>query len=46
MLLVFVIDSFGFLTKSRLCNRFFLNLNGLFEGKVVSFNKNDNGSLV
>ena len=28
------------------CNRFFLNLNELFDGKVVSFTRNEYGSLV
>ena len=27
------------------CNKFFLNLNGLYDGKVVSFAKNENDSL-
>ena len=37
VLLNFVIDCFNFLTNSHVYNKFFLNLNGLSDDKVVSF---------
>ena len=46
VLLDFVIDCFNFLTNTHFYNKFFLNRNVLFDDKVVSFRKNEYGSLV
>ena len=40
----FFVNGFNFLTKSHFYYRFFLNLNELSDGKVVSFTKNENSS--
>ena len=39
VLLNFVIDCLGFLTNTHFYNEFFLNLNGLFDDKVVPLTK-------
>ena len=44
--LLFVINCFDFLPNTHFCNKFLLNLNGLSDDKVVSFTKNEYGSLV
>ena len=39
-------DCFNFLTNTHVYNKFFLNGNALSEDKVVSFARNEYGSLV
>ena len=46
VLLNFVVDYFNFLTNTHFYNKFFLNLNGLSDDKVVSFPKNEYCALV
>ena len=46
VLVDFVIDCVDFHTNTHFYNKFFLNLNGLSYEKVVSFTKNEYGSLV
>ena len=42
----FVINCLDFLTNTHFYNKFFLNLNGLSDDKVVSIAKHEYGSLV
>ena len=46
VLINFVIDCFDFLTNTYFYNKSILNRSGLPDGKLVSFTKNEYGSLV